>query len=97
MTRTGDNIGRDQLRSFVERVLRLKAEQDGLSGDIRDIYAEAKATGFDKTALGKVVAHVRQIEKKGREVVAEQDEYFDVYLHAYLGTDVATHRHEGDQ
>lgn len=92
--------GRDQLRSFIERVLRLKAEQDELSRDIREIYAEAKSCGFDKTAMGQVVAHLRKVEKRGRDEVAEQSAIFETYLDAYhgitSGTAVATHTHEAD-
>lgn len=81
------------VKSFVDRILRLKEEQDTLSADIRDIYAEAKALGYDKTAMGRVVAHLRKIEKHGRDALDEQDAIFETYLSAYLGTAVATHAH----
>ena len=40
-------IAADRLRSIVERIERLEEERKALSGDIKDIYGEAKASGFD--------------------------------------------------
>lgn len=59
-------IAADQLRLFIERIERLEEEKKGISDDIRDVYAEAKATGYDsKTMRGivrlrKMETHVRQ-------------------------------------
>lgn len=86
-----------QLKAYIDRVLRLKEEQDALGDDIREIYAEAKAEGYDKTVMGKVVAHLRRELKKGAGAVAEAESIFDTYLHAYQrasGMPVATHTHE---
>ncbi len=85
-----------ELRSLVDRILRLKEEQDALAADIRDIYAEGKGKGYNKTALGQVVAHLRKVEKKGADAVGEADTIFDMYLNAYRGTTgtvVATRAH----
>lgn len=78
-----------QLKAFIDRILRLKEEQDAIGGDIKEIYAEAKANGFDKTALGKVVAHVRALQKD-REKVEEQDAMVALYLTSY---ERASHTH----
>lgn len=78
-----DTVAAGQLRAFVERIIRLKEEQDTLAADIRDIYAEAKGSGFDKTAMGQVVAHVRKIGKIGVSAVEEKQTVFDLYLNAY--------------
>lgn len=89
--------GDGQLRAFIERILRLKEEQDTLAADIREVYAEAKGTGFDKTAMGQLVAHLRKVEKVGISAVEEGQSIFDLYLSAYqraTGTPVATHTHE---
>lgn len=77
--------GDRRVKSFIDRVLRLKEEQDALAADIREVYAEAKSEGFDKTAMGEVVAHLRRIEKKGRDAVDERGAMFDLYLTAYEG------------
>jgi uncharacterized protein (UPF0335 family) len=87
---------RGAIKSFIERVLLLKAEQDALADDIREVYAEAKGSGFDKTVLGQLVAHIRKREKDPN-ALAERSALFDVYLSAYdSGTPVATrvHAHE---
>lgn len=72
-----------QVKAFIERILRLKEEQDTLADDIREVYAEAKGHGYDKTALGEVVSYLRKIEKKGRDAVDERTAMFDLYLSAY--------------
>jgi len=89
------NAAPDQLRAFVERIVRLREEVKAINGDIREVYAEAKGNGFDKTALGQVVSHV---EKRAADPdkVAERSALFDLYLDAYdgAGTALATHTHE---
>ena len=85
----------NQVRTIIDRILRLKEEQDQLGEDIREIYAEAKGNGFDKTALGQVVALLRKREKQGAAKVEEQSAIIETYLAAYAGTPVATHAHEG--
>jgi len=88
------------LRSFIDRVLRLKEEQDALTSDIREVYAEAKSSGFDKTAMGHLVAHLRKREKDPVKL-QELSTFFELYLHEYdNGTEVANidhaHTHEAN-
>lgn len=87
-----------QLKAFIDRVLRLKEEQDTLSADIREVYAEAKMSGYDKTVMGKLVAYLRKIEKAGPDAAEEAEAVFDTYLTAYQrasGTQIAiAHTHE---
>ena len=71
------------LKSFIDRVLRLKEEQDALADDIREVYAEAKGEGYDKTAMGALVSHLRKVEKKGADAVGEAETIFNLYLDAY--------------
>jgi uncharacterized protein (UPF0335 family) len=83
------------IRSYVDRILRLKDEEDGLKADIKDIYAEAKSNGFDKTALGDLVTHLRK-QAKNPEKQAERSSLFDLYLDAYTNAPLAhTHTREG--
>lgn len=77
------NFAKEQLKSLMDRVLRLKAEQDTLSADIMEIYAEAKSNGFDKTVMGLAVARIRKEQKFGAMEVAETDSLLDLYLEAY--------------
>lgn len=77
MSDTG-GVARDQLRAFVERIERLEEEKKTIADDIKDVYAEAKGTGFDTKALRKVIA-LRKIDKDER---MEQEAILDTYLHA---------------
>ncbi|MDX0762265.1 DUF2312 domain-containing protein [Sinorhizobium medicae] len=74
-----------QIRAFIDRILRLKEEQDTIGEDIRDIYAEAKSMGFDKTAMGQVVQLIRKRGKIGEDAFSEQNAIVELYLSAYEG------------
>lgn len=82
-----------QVKSIIERILRLHAEEESIRGDRREVYAEAKASGYDKTALGTAVAAIRRREKLGEHVVAERETIADLYLAAYDAPSRA-HTHE---
>ena len=71
-------FAKDQLKAFVERIERLEEEKKATSDDIRDVYAEAKGTGFDTKALRSVV-RLRKLDTDERR---EQQEVLDTYLHA---------------
>lgn len=71
-------VSRDQLRAFIERIERLEEEKKTLSDDIKDVYGEAKAMGFDTKILRKVVS----IRKQDHDERAEQEAILDSYLHA---------------
>jgi uncharacterized protein (UPF0335 family) len=68
----------DKLKSFVERIERLEAEKTELAGDIREVYSEAKGTGFD-TKIMRQVIRLRKMELADRR---EQDELLDIYRRA---------------
>jgi uncharacterized protein (UPF0335 family) len=69
---------KDQLRAFVARIERLEEEKAALSADLREVYAEAKGTGFDVKALKSVIRIRKQDENKRREAEA----VLTTYLHA---------------
>jgi uncharacterized protein (UPF0335 family) len=71
-------VARDQLRSFVERIERLEEERKTIADDIKDVYGEAKATGFDSKILKKVIA----IRKQDKDERAEQEAILETYLAA---------------
>ncbi|WP_370179922.1 DUF2312 domain-containing protein [Alteriqipengyuania sp.] len=56
---TGIDEGDERLRLLVDRVLRLEDERDGITQDIRDVHAEAKAVGYDSKTFRKVCARAR--------------------------------------
>jgi uncharacterized protein (UPF0335 family) len=76
-TKTG-GIAADRLRSIVERIERLEEERKALSGDIRDIYAEAKSAGFDVKVLRQLI----RVRRQEPGDVEEQESLLDVYRHA---------------
>lgn len=61
-----DSISADQLRLLIERIERLEEEKRGLADDIKDVYAEAKSTGFDTKTI-RAVVRLRRMEKHHRE------------------------------
>ena len=69
-------VTRDQLKSFIERIERLEEEKKTISDDIKDVYGEAKATGFDTKILKKVIA----IRKQDRDERMEQEAILNTYL-----------------
>ena len=73
-----NSVAGDQLKSYVERVERLEEEKKGIATDIRDVYGEAKAMGYDTKAMRKIVA----IRKMDADTRAEQEAILDTYLHA---------------
>ncbi len=66
------------MKAFVERIERLEEEKKATSDDIRDVYAEAKGTGFDTKAL-RTIVRLRKLDMDERR---EQQEVLDTYLHA---------------
>jgi len=60
------NLAADQLRLFIERVERLEEEKQGFSDDIRDVYAEAKAQGYDPKTM-RAIVRLRKLEKNARD------------------------------
>lgn len=77
MTVTGQT-GADQLRQYIERIERLEEEKRALMADIRDIYAEAKATGFEP----KVMRQIVKIRSMDKDLLAEQDMLLTTYRDA---------------
>src|ERR1051325_8904897 len=67
-----------QLRQFIEQIERLEEEKKALAGDIRDKYAEAKGTGFDLTALRKIIS----LRKKSQTDRQEEEAILATYMHA---------------
>ena len=68
-------IAADQLRAFIERIERLEEEKKGLTDDIRDVYGEAKANGFDVKIMRQIV-RLRKMEDHQRK---ETEELLDLY------------------
>ena len=67
-----------RLKAFVDRVERLEEEKKVIAEDIKDVYGEAKATGFDAKILRKIVS----LRKSNIEKRREENELLDLYMSA---------------
>ena len=65
----------DRLRLLIERVERLEEEKKGIADDIRDVYAEAKAVGYD----AKIMRQIVRLRKMKPDDRAEMEAILDVY------------------
>lgn len=72
------NVSKGQLKSFIERIERLEEEKAAIAGDIREVYAEAKANGYDS----KIMRQVIRIRKMDGHERAEQEALLDTYMAA---------------
>lgn len=66
----------NQLRSIIERIERLEEEKRSISDDIKEVYVEAKANGFDTKILRKLIA-LRRMDTVDRE---KQEALLDRYM-----------------
>jgi len=73
-----DSIAADQLRLLIERIERLEEEKKGIADDIKDVYGEAKSTGFDTKTIRSIV-RLRKMEKHARD---EADALLETYRQA---------------
>ncbi len=71
-------IAAERLRQLIERIERLEDEKAALAADIREIYAEAKAVGFD----AKVMRQIIRLRKMDTADQQEMEALIDTYKHA---------------
>ncbi len=69
------SVTSEQLRLFIERIERLEEEKKGIADDIRDVYAEAKSTGYDPKIMRQIV-RLRKMEPHDRQ---EMEAILDTY------------------
>ena len=72
---TEGSIAADELRLLIERIERLEEEKKAMADDIRDVYAEAKARGYDAKAM-RAVVRLRKMETHVRQ---EAEAILDTY------------------
>jgi uncharacterized protein (UPF0335 family) len=75
---TKASFAKGQLKSLVERIERLEEEKKTIAGDIKEVYGEAKANGFDTKILRKVIGW----RKRDRQEREEEEAMLDLYLNA---------------
>ena len=72
------DIDAGHLRAFIERIEKLEEEKKAIADDIKDVYGEAKGTGYDIKVMRKIVSIRRQDRDKRRE----EEEILDLYMSA---------------
>ncbi len=81
MLKTTGNIAKDQLQSFVQRIERLEDEMKNLREDTKEVFDEAKASGFD-TKILKTVIKLKRMDPEKR---AQEEEMIKLYSEALDG------------
>ena len=70
-----------KLKSLIERIERLEEDKAAVSGDLKEVYAEAKGEGFDVKIIRKVVRLRKQDVAKRQE----EEALLDLYISAIGG------------
>ncbi len=68
----------DRLRLLIERIERLEEEKKGIGDDIKDVYSEAKSTGYDPKIMRQIV-RLRKLKPDDRR---EMEAILDTYKNA---------------
>jgi len=73
-----EEVNAGHLRAFIERIERLEEEKKALADDIKDVYAEAKGTGFDVKVMRKIIS----IRKQDHDKRIEEETILELYMAA---------------
>ncbi len=71
-------VAAGELRQFVERIERLEAEKKDIADQIREVYAESKARGYDVKAMRSIIS----LRKRDKDDIAEQEAVIEMYKEA---------------
>ncbi|HTV89111.1 MAG TPA: DUF2312 domain-containing protein [Stellaceae bacterium] len=71
-------IAGERLKSFIERIERLEEEKRALAGDIKEVYSEAKGSGFDT----KIIRQLIRMRRMDQDDLDEQESLLEVYKRA---------------
>ncbi|MGX7874435.1 DUF2312 domain-containing protein [Mesorhizobium sp. ORM6] len=75
LTETSQTVAAGQLRAFIERIERLEEEKKTIADDIKEVYAEAKGTGFDTAAMRVIVRERKKDQAERQEAASILDLY----------------------
>ncbi|QND61462.1 DUF2312 domain-containing protein [Mesorhizobium huakuii] len=75
---TSQTVAAGQLRALIERIERLDEEKKTIAEDIKEVFAEAKGTGFDTKAIRTIL----RLRKKDQAERQEEDAILDLYMAA---------------
>lgn len=78
-----ENVSAEQLRLLIERIERMEEDKKAVADDIKDVYAEAKGTGFDTKTIRSII-RLRAMDKAARQ---EQEALLETYKAALGLTD----------
>lgn len=70
------SFAKEQLKAIIERIERLEEEKKALADDIKDVFAEARANGFDVTALREIL----KLRKQDRAERQEHEAIVELYM-----------------
>ncbi len=73
-----NSVAGEELKALIERIERLEEEKAALAGDLRDVYSEAKANGFDTKIMRKIVS----LRRKDHAERQEEEAIMELYLAA---------------
>lgn len=65
----------DRLRLLIERIERLEEEKKGIADDIRDVYSEGKAVGYDTKMMRQLI----KLRKMKPDERAEMEMLIETY------------------
>lgn len=71
-----DEVNSGQLRAFIERIERIRSEQKNLAEDLKEIYGEARGSGFDAAIIKEVV----KIRAQDPDKRSEHETLLELYL-----------------
>ena len=74
MQKQGNN---NQLKALIERIEKLEEEKTDIANDIKEVYLEAKSSGFDSKIIKKIIAMRKQDDAKRKEEQALLAVYMD--------------------
>ena len=75
---SAQTVASGQLRAFIERIERLEEEKQTIADDIKEVFAEAKGTGFDTKAMRTIL----RLRKKDQAERQEEEAILDLYMAA---------------
>jgi uncharacterized protein (UPF0335 family) len=78
MSANSGGVSAERLRSIIKRIEKLEEDKAAVSEDLKEVYSEAKGTGFDTKTIRQIV-RLRKMELEKRR---EQDELLDLYMSA---------------
>jgi uncharacterized protein (UPF0335 family) len=71
-----DNVNKDQLLGYIDRIERLDEDKRAISEDIKEIYVEVKSAGYDTKIVRKIIS----IRRKTKEQRQEEETLLELYM-----------------